>query len=135
MKSALLIPGYACRSWIWDSSIKKLKPSLSFKSIDWPTELTYAFSKLSDFTNWFANNHLKTTKQYDFLIGHSMGGIIAILASLEATFKIDQLILVESFVKPPVPFFQNILMNNAPDKIIGKVEKMLNDERKNIMTR
>jgi pimeloyl-ACP methyl ester carboxylesterase len=128
MEKGLLIPGYACKSWIWDSTILKLKRYFSFEAVDWPPNLTHEFKKIRDFESWFNEKYLSQTDSYDFLIGHSMGGIVAILTYIKNKNKIKKIILTESFLKSPAPFFQNLLMDNMPVQLREKIKKMLTEE-------
>jgi len=127
MRKVIFFPGYACTSKIWDETSKIFdneKCIVSF--VDWPEKSLNNFTKIEDFSNW-------VEKEYDLkdsiLVGHSMGGLVAFNIA-KRNDKIDKLILVESFLKTPNKFFQNLYLEGTSLKIKDKINTMLKKESK-----
>ena len=60
---------------------------------------------------------------YDFVIGHSMGGLVALNLAEKDVHLFRRVILVETFLTPPTPFFQNLFLQ--PD--LRQEERMVLD--------
>jgi len=127
MKKLLFLPGYACTSDIWDNIKSKLmKNGFIADYVDWPKEELTNFSNTYDFANWiFKQYDLET---YDTIIGHSMGGLVAIDLAKENLFNGERLILVESFLKTPSEFFQNLYLEDASKDLKERIMMMLKEE-------
>lgn len=124
MTSILLLNGYACESWIWDEFRSNLNPEVSVDVLDWPVELLIKFHNISDYTIWLKNK--LNNKRYDYIIGHSMGGLVALELSTEC--NIDNLILVESFITTPKEFFRNLIFDESNLSLLDAVQSMLKKE-------
>lgn len=130
MKRGLILPGYACKSWIWKDVKEELNQFYDFKFIDWPTNLIKDFYSLTDYATWVRDEYINSNEQWDFIIGHSMGGAVALNIAAMESVDINKIILVESFISPPQKFFQNLLMENADENLIIMVNEMLKKEQK-----
>lgn len=127
MKKLLFLPGYACTSDIWDNfKSQVIKNGFTDDYVDWPKEELSDFSNTYDFANWVDKQY--DLKTYDVIIGHSMGGLVAIDLAKENLFKGERLILVESFLKSPSKFFQNLYLESAPKSLKEKIKRMLKEE-------
>jgi pimeloyl-ACP methyl ester carboxylesterase len=82
---------------------------------------------VNDFVNWLLQAEIKN-HHYDFILGHSMGGIVAIQIAA-AVPKIGQVILLDSFVTPPSRLFQNFLASPISKALQNQIINMLNLER------
>lgn len=113
--SLLFLPGFACRPWIWD----ELATSLGFpyQAIAWPE---------GDTVQQLTERILPELRSSTLAIGHSMGGLVG-LELLERGI-IERLVLVETFITPPPPFFRNLLLEGSPWE--SKVQEMLFEEKK-----
>ncbi|MAT45621.1 MAG: hypothetical protein CL609_25095 [Anaerolineaceae bacterium] len=123
MPKVLFLPGYACTSQIWQSIRENIDSICSATYIDWPTHITPNFHQADDFANWL--NSSIDPEQYDFIIGHSMGGVVTLrLTEIVEKFK-PTIILMESFLTSPSPFFQNLILNQAASAPSLAIPEML----------
>lgn len=127
MKNILVLSGYGCKSWIWDKIDSKLNTQCSFDLIDWPDEKLSDFHNLDCFVEWLNSKIVSSNKSYDCIIGHSMGGLVAIHYADKYRDKVKNVVLVESFLKSPGPFFQNLIQDNE-STLVNQVTDMLKEE-------
>lgn len=123
----LFLPGYACTSRIWQPVVDELGQQFEPVLVDWPTHQTPSFHALEDFAGWLAHKH--PFGQYAAVVGHSMGGLVAIHRLAQHPVRGIRLILVESFLHPPGPFFRNLLLPGAEPRLIQQVTEMLGTQR------
>ncbi len=122
----LILPGYACKSWIWSKVINQLNSKYIVTTVDWPTTLTKNFNEIGDFSNWLSNEY--KLSEYDVVIGHSMGGTIALdLAALVEYFQ--KVILVDTFLVAPESFFQNFTYAETPKSVTKSLFDMMQSEK------
>ena len=125
VKKVMFLSGYACKSWIWKHTQDKIK-GVTPIALDWPSNLIDSFTTLNDYANWL--NEQVTKVNCNTLIGHSMGGLVALkLANINSQIK--KVVFVESFVKTPSKFFQNLMMNNVNKELQMQVVTMLKEEQ------
>lgn len=123
----LFLPGYACTSQIWQLIRDELSSFCELTCIDWPTQTTADFHDIDDFAHWLCDSI--EIEQYDFIVGHSLGGLVA-LRLTEIAKSIDPtIILVESFLAPPTSFFQNLLLNMKDSAQAQPIIQMLGQEK------
>lgn len=123
----MFLPGYACTSDIWDDIKTKMDENdLGADYVNWPREKLNDFSSTNDFAKWL--NEQYDLDSYDTIIGHSMGGLVAIDLADKNLFTDKRLILVESFFKTPSKFFRNLYLKNANQSLKDKIELMLKEE-------
>jgi pimeloyl-ACP methyl ester carboxylesterase len=127
MKTGLGLCGYACTPWIWHRLTQYLTPPFDLQWVTWPTALLPHFHQVSDFVNWLLQDEIKNY-HYDFILGHSMGGIVAIQMAAFLP-KIKQVILLDSFITPPTRFFQNLFEPSISKELQNQIINMLNFER------
>lgn len=126
-QKGLVLPGYACRSQIWDSIRVQLDASYDVTWVDWPHELTAGFHSVTAFADWLYSICKQTS--YDFVIGHSMGGLVALeLAQREKSY-LQKIVLVVTYLLPPKPFFQNLFLNSAQVEDSQLIIEMLGQEK------
>ena len=76
----LFLYGMKCQSWIWD----QVNGDLTDCDIDYvayPGEVTRTCTSVSELTEWVGEQYLSRGQAYDFVLGHSMGGLIALQLS------------------------------------------------------
>jgi len=125
--NGLFLPGYGCKPWIWQN-VKASFNDCDLIIVEWPTHLTNHFHEIADFSKWIIDTY--KIESLDFMIGHSMGGLIALHLSTLNNIKIKDVVLVESFIMSPGKFFQNLLMDSTDDIIKKNVMDMLTKESK-----
>ena len=126
MSKVLFLSGYACEPLIWSSIKHSLNHIIEPDFLEWPKEQLANFTDINDYANW-VNNIIKSN-DYETVVGHSMGGLVALKVA-EINPNVKQVILIESFVKSPTKFFQNLLMKHVDKKLKAKVIEMLKKEQ------
>jgi pimeloyl-ACP methyl ester carboxylesterase len=95
--------------------------------VDWPTEATPNFHRVDDFADWLHGS--VGLEQYDFVVGHSLGGLAA-LRLVELAENVDPaVILIETFLAPPAPFFQNLFLKKTTSVQAKVILEMLSHEK------
>ncbi len=123
----LFLYGLNCQPWIWDE-IKKDLTEFEIDYVEYPREITRQCKSVADLSKWVYETYLFDNQKYDFILGHSMGGIIALYLSSLPDVHFDKTIIVEAFLKPVEPFYRN-LMTDANIVALGeKVFAMLKEE-------
>lgn len=135
MCRVLLLPGYACKSWIWSEVKQGLGTLCQLDTLDWPTDITLGFHNPDAFACWVRDSVLDRKGPYDLIVGHSMGGLVALKAAALAPGQVKQVIVIESFLVSPGPFFQNLLLADTPAEIAEKVTEMLKLEQQHYSER
>jgi pimeloyl-ACP methyl ester carboxylesterase len=112
MSKVLVLSGYGCRGEIWDSIITIDKTNIFSEAIflEWPKEKLSDFHDVSNFSRWIMNEVDIT--DFDFVVGHSMGGLVALDLAGRVGQNLKEIILIESFIKTPSEFYQNLVMDN-----------------------
>ena len=125
MKRILLLPGYACSSLIWRKLSDGIKGEAECVLVDWPSVITPGFNRVLDFCEWL--QHSLCLSEYDVICGHSMGGMVALNLAAAGKTGGAAIVLIESFITPPGPFFRNIIMpgNDSPEarEILAMLER------------
>lgn len=124
---AYFLPGYACTADIWRPCASTLADRFDTVALSWPADLTRDFHTVSHFSDWLQEEiHLAPA---DALIGHSLGGLVALEVARRSGLPDVRVVLVESFLTPPHSFFKNLLMPSAPRALVAEVSEMLDRER------
>lgn len=124
MSLIALFPGFACRSWIWDELRDQLAGKHDLICIDWPADPGGRYNTPGALAEWAIQEHLPQGTQMH-LIGHSMGGLVAMEVATRLGAMVKGVILLESFLTPPSEFFQNLLMDSAPGDLRSRIVAML----------
>ena len=126
MIKGVFLPGYACTSQIWQSVCEEIGSTYDPTLIDWPVQATPDFHCLNDFAHWLYASFWP--RQCDFIIGHSLGGLVALQLLASGKVVIPKIILVETFLLPPNPFFHNLLLSGASSVQAQQILEMLSCE-------
>jgi pimeloyl-ACP methyl ester carboxylesterase len=122
----VFLPGYACTSRIWQQVCDALRPDYGLTLIDWPLRSTPGFHDLTDFADWLFD--CLGPDRCDVMVGHSLGGLVALQLLASGRIKIPKVILVETFLLPPDPFFQNLLLSRPSSTQEKMIREMLSHE-------
>lgn len=120
----LFLYGINCTCDIW-SKVLKYFLDIEIDYVEYPHTITKSASCITDITKWvsdtFGNSH------YDFVVGHSMGGIIALELAVKLGLSCHQIILIDTNLKPANEFYRNLLtpehMKEYGNKIIQKMQE------------
>ncbi|QOR36464.1 alpha/beta hydrolase [Clostridium sp. 'deep sea'] len=126
MSEVLFLSGYACKPLIWSKIKHSLNHIIEPDFLEWPKEQLANFTDINDYVNWV--NDIVKSHNYHTVVGHSMGGLVA-LKLAEINLNIKQVIFIESFIKSPQDFFQNLLMEHTNKKLKAKIITMLKKEQ------
>ena len=121
----LLLPGYACDSWIWDELAARLRHRLECVPVDWPAEQAGGFHKVEDFAAWLSASRGELLEEAAGIVGHSMGGLVALKLGQSKLPGLRYVVLLESFLRPPEPFFQSILSEHASESVRRRIGEMM----------
>lgn len=121
----LMLYGVSCTTKIWDY----LKPYLSKYEIDYveyPHELTLKANKVEDISKWVYENYYN--QSYQAVIGHSLGGIIALELASKYKMKFDKIIYLDTNLKPANEFYRNLMTQKNMNKYGEDILQMLQEE-------
>ncbi|MFQ9923315.1 MAG: alpha/beta fold hydrolase [Beduini sp.] len=122
----LFLYGVNCTVKIW----KDLNPYFKETEIDYveyPHEITLTAAKVEDLTRWVYTNY--GNNQYDAIIGHSLGGIIALQLAAKYKMKCKQIIYLDTNLKPAEEFYRNVMTPKHMELYGAEVLQMFNEER------
>lgn len=122
LRRGLFLPGYACTASIWQPVAERLAGFCACERVEWPIALLPGFMRVADFGDWLCSTY--ALRDYDFIAGHSMGGLVALHAA-EALPHDATVILVETFLLPPPQFFRNLLLTPDASPAVRAVPEML----------
>jgi pimeloyl-ACP methyl ester carboxylesterase len=117
----LLLYGINCKKNVWDAFVKLL-PDYVFDIVEYPHEVTRTAICVDDLAEWVYEQY--KNGEYDVVIGHSLGGIIALQLVQKYKMPTDEIILLDTSLKPAGQFYRN-LMTSAHMEVYG--EKVLAD--------
>jgi pimeloyl-ACP methyl ester carboxylesterase len=123
----LFLYGVKCQPWIWDQMRSDLA-DCDVEYVEYPEEVTKKCVSVSELSAWVNERYLSRDQAYDFILGHSMGGLIALRLSALDGARFKKTIFVDSFLKPSEPFYQNLMMGANVATMGNKVFKMLSEE-------
>jgi len=99
----LFLPGFACGSWVWERARPALERRWDCSFADWPPQAE-SFDSLDLYADWLSRPGA------DAVVGHSMGGLLALMLESPA-------VLVDTFLTPPEPFFRNAFAAGTDEKL------------------
>lgn len=122
MKRGLFLYGVNCDTDVW-SSLKSAFPDFEITFAAYPHEITQNARCVSDITQWVFDTYRDTP--FDFLVGHSMGGIVALELVSRYKFPCDSIIFIESNLRPAEEFYRNLMTPSNMQKFGDRVRAML----------
>ncbi|MEA4919981.1 MAG: alpha/beta hydrolase [Clostridiaceae bacterium] len=102
----LMLYGVNCTTKVWDD----LKPYLSkYETVyaEYPHEVTKCADNVEALTKWVYENY--GNQAFDVIIGHSLGGIIALQLSAEYGMPFSRIIYLDTNLKPANEFYRNLM--------------------------
>lgn len=122
----MMLYGVNCTKHIWDY----INPYLSNFEIDYveyPHDVTRNAKKVDDITEWVYKSYGHHC--YDAIIGHSLGGIIALQLIAEYKMKVDKIIYLDTNLKPANEFYRNLMTQKNMERYGENILQMLGKER------
>jgi pimeloyl-ACP methyl ester carboxylesterase len=123
----LFLYGLKCQPWIWDQMRGDLA-DCDIEYVEYPGDVTRRCVSVGELTAWVDEQYLSRGRAYDFVLGHSMGGLIALQLSALDGAPLRKTIFVESFLRPSEPFYQNLMMEANMAAMGDKVLAMFSEE-------
>lgn len=123
----LLLYGVNCTDKVWDS----LRPYLKKYEVDYvqyPHEITQKAKNVEDISRWVYENY--HGQSYDAVIGHSLGGIIALQLASKYKMKFNKIIYLDTNLKPANEFYRNLMTDEHMNKFGKDILEMFKEERK-----
>lgn len=122
----LFLYGINCTKEIWN----KITPyflNYEVDYVEYPHEITAKAKKAEDITNWVyeAYHH----NNYDAIIGHSLGGIVAL--QLVSKYKMDlgRVIFLDTNLKPAEAFYRNLMTPEHLEMYGNAISEMFEQEK------
>jgi pimeloyl-ACP methyl ester carboxylesterase len=121
----LFLYGAGCRPCVWED-LMPLLGGVEALVCEYPREVTLNAHTVSDITRWVSSQY--KSERLDFLVGHSMGGRVALSLVTEFALDCGKLILLESSPKPSGAFYRNLMTPAHMEAHGDKVLRMLKEE-------
>jgi len=125
VKKGLFLYGINCSLDMWDE-IKGAFGDINTTFVEYPHKITQNAHTVSDITKWVYTQY--GMDQFDFIIGHSMGGLIALELAAKYKMECDTVIFIESNLCPAKEFYRNLMLPTNMIKYGDKVKSMFMSE-------
>jgi len=122
----MFLYGANCTLDVWD----RFKPH--FNEPDtiytaYPHTVTRQAESVSDIAHWVFET-CQNDQPLDFIVGHSMGGIIALELAVKYAFQCRKVILIESNLKPANVFYRNLMTEQNMKTFGEQIMAMIQNE-------
>lgn len=122
----LFLYGVQCTLAVWDR-LKPYLPGQDAVYIEYPHAVTQQAIEVMDITRWVHANLIEG-QQVDAIIGHSMGGIVALELAVKFGVPCSKVILIETSLKPANAFYRNLMTEDHLAQYGEQVIAMLQSE-------
>ena len=120
----LMLQGLYCTSKLWKQAASCLKEhDLLF--MEYSHEVTAQAAQVMDLASWIAS---QLPRDIDVIIGHSMGGILALQLAHDFGVPVKCVICIESNLCPAEPFYRNLVMKQSMATLGVKLQKEMAKE-------
>ena len=123
----MMLYGVNCTTDVWNHIVPYFK-NFEIDYVEYPHEITSTAKKVDDITEWVYKNY--NQHHYDAIIGHSLGGIIAMQLNTKYKMKVDKLIYLDTNLKPANKFYRNLMTQKNMEKYGVSILQILNKERR-----
>ena len=123
----MMLYGVNCTKDVWNHRVPYFK-NFEIDYVEYPHEITSTAKKVDDITEWVYKNY--NQHHYDAIIGHSLGGIIAMQLITKYKMKVDKLIYLDTKLKPANKFYRNLMTQKNMEKYGVSILQILNKERR-----
>lgn len=120
----LFLCGANSTSVIWAKMLDEFR--FQADTVDYPHEILLKAQSVSELTKWVYDNYF--SQEYDFIVGHSMGGFITLELAKDYCCEFKRIILVETNLKPAKPFYRNLMTRDNLEKYGKEVIDMIKSE-------
>ena len=91
-----------------------------------PHDVTQTVRRVYDITEWVYKKY--GDKTYDFIVGHSMGGIAVLELISEYGLVCESVIFIDINLRPANEFYRNLMTGENMDKYENEVMTMIKSE-------
>lgn len=124
---ALFLYGVNCTKQIWDKLLPFL-PTWNIEIAPYPHAVTEQATCVSDLAKWISEQTKE--KQYDVIVGHSLGGLIALKLAASSNFWAGtQIVCLDTNLKPAGAFFRNLMTPEHTEQYGAQIQAMMGPER------
>lgn len=123
----LFLYGIGCTNDIWKDLKDKLK-DIDITYVEYPNEITADAENVSDITKWVYEKY--GDEKYDFIVGHSLGGIVGLELASAFGLNTGKVIFIDSNLKPAAKFYRNLLTPKHMQEYGKEIIEMFNKEFK-----
>ena len=123
----MMLYGVNCTKHIWDYINPYLR-NFEIDYVEYPHDVTLNAKRVDDITEWVHKNYGHHC--YDAIIGHSLGGIIALQLIAVYKMKVNKIIYLDTNLKPASEFYRNLMTQRNMEKCGESILQMLSEERK-----
>lgn len=123
----LMLYGVNCNNKVWDS-FKSYLSAYEADYVEYPHDITQKAKEVTDISEWVYENYHH--QYYDAIIGHSLGGIIALQLAVKYKMKFGKLIYLDTNLKPANEFYRNLMTSEHMDEYGESILAMFQEERK-----
>jgi pimeloyl-ACP methyl ester carboxylesterase len=126
-RKLLLLYGLRCTKRVWDD-LAPYFVEYEVDYVEYPHEVTLQAKKVNDLTQWVYENYGEKT--YDAIVGHSLGGIIALQLVSDYNMKAKQVFLLDTNLRPAEAHYRNLMTPEHMQQYGDRVLPMLKAEAK-----
>lgn len=123
----LILYGANCTLDVWDT-LKSELTAHNVTFVEYPHNITEKANNVSDITKWIYATYRE--ERFDFILGHSMGGIIGLELVVDFKLRCDKVIFIESNLKPAKNFYRNLMLPSNMERYGEKIISMIKGEAK-----
>lgn len=123
----LLLYGVNCTSKIWDN-LRQYLSSYEVTCVEYPHEITQRAKDVDDISKWVYETY--NGQSYDVVIGHSLGGIVALQLASKYKMKFKKIIYLDTNLKPANEFYRNLMTDEHMTEYSSDILTMFQEERK-----
>ncbi len=112
----VFLPGFACRSWVWEKCMPLLR-GREVVLVDWPEDQTPGWRTLQDYADWLASARGPALARASAVVGHSMGGLLALMLSGRGAAPRARAVLVDAHLSPAAPFYRTTFAPSTDEAV------------------
>jgi pimeloyl-ACP methyl ester carboxylesterase len=121
----MFLYGIYCTADVWNG-IRDDLTGFDIDYVTYPHEVTRESTSACDIARWVYSMYGNNT--YDFVLGHSMGGVVALELAVKLGLKCRRILLCETNLMPAKPFYRNLMTSAHMEAYGPKVKQMLQTE-------
>jgi pimeloyl-ACP methyl ester carboxylesterase len=123
----LFLYGIKCRPWIWQP-LHELRAGADDIFVEYPHTVTESCLSTQELSQWVANNYFSQGEQYAAVVGHSLGGILALQLAQIPGVTLPKIVFLDSFLHSTTDFFHNLYLPTTAPALKSRIDTMLREE-------